>query len=165
MSAIFEADPEGFRAMQMGRPAAHLVRELVQNVFDEAAGFCRVTVATPRAASRARRGRRAGRHPRREADLHLWASDKADADEARPDGAGLKELVSVSERTVVATQGGRDRVHPQGGEWKRSHTTHDPAPALGHAHRAPSRGWKAKDAKEIVKYLRRVRPPFGITFT
>jgi hypothetical protein len=29
MSAIFEADPEGFREQNAGRPAAHLVRELV----------------------------------------------------------------------------------------------------------------------------------------
>jgi hypothetical protein len=36
VAAVFTADPEGFREQNVGRPAAHLVREAVQNVFDEA---------------------------------------------------------------------------------------------------------------------------------
>lgn len=32
---IFVADPEGWRSQNLDRPAAHLVRELVQNALDE----------------------------------------------------------------------------------------------------------------------------------
>lgn len=31
----FEIDQKNFRAQNIGRPAAHLIRELIQNAFDE----------------------------------------------------------------------------------------------------------------------------------
>ena len=161
--AVFEADPEGFRAMQLGRPAAHLVRELVQNVFDEATGACRVTVE-----HEAREGVTIvveddvpGGIRDEKLVFTIWASDKADSPTKRGRmGRGLKELVSVSDRTVVATQG-RPAIEfvRRGGEWKRRHTTQIAAPATGTRIESLVRGWKAKDAKEIGDYLRRVRPP------
>ena len=45
MGSVFEVDPEGWRESNAGRPPAHLVRELVQNVFDEAATRLAVTIA------------------------------------------------------------------------------------------------------------------------
>lgn len=166
--AVFEADPEGFRAMQMGRPAAHLVRELVQNVFDEAASTCAVTVEHV-----AGEGVRIvveddvpGGIRDEKLVFTLWASDKADTPTKRGRmGRGLKELVSVSDRTVVATQG-RPAIEftRQGGEWKRRSTTQIAAPSVGTCVSARVAGWKSKDAKEIVEYLCRVRPPQNVRF-
>ena len=44
MATIFEVDAEGWRESNAGRPAAHLVRELIQNVFDEKATKLDVSV-------------------------------------------------------------------------------------------------------------------------
>src|SRR6266850_7591827 len=94
MSAIFDASPEGFRAQNMARAAAHLLRELIQNTLDEAATICRVTIEhTPKA----------GVYIRVEDDVPggirderlvftLWLTDKQDAPTKRGRmGRGLKE--------------------------------------------------------------------------
>ena len=117
MASIFEASPEGFRQQNLSRPAAHLVRELIQNVFDEADGpnpaaRCAVTVE--------HLGPKRGVKIRVEDDVPggfrdekliftIWLTDKQDSPTKRGRmGRGLKEIVSVADRTSVATSG-RDK--------------------------------------------------------
>lgn len=167
-SGVFEADPEGFRAMQMGRPAAHLVRELVQNVFDEAATMCHVSVVheTGRGVIVTVEDDIAGGIRDEKLVFTLWASDKADSPTKRGRmGRGLKELVSVSDRTVVATEGRPAIVFERTRmDWKRKHTRQIESPKTGTRIQARIAGWKAKDATEIIAYLRRVRPPEAVRF-
>ena len=162
--AVFEASPEGFRAMNLGRPAAHLVRELVQNVLDEAAETCHVDVKwTPKK----------GIHIRVTDDLYggireerliftIWESDKQDSPTKRGRmGRGLKEMVSVSDWTSVATQGRPTTLFERSpnGDWSRKTTKTIPSPTVGTIVETQVKAWGERDAEEIVKYLKSIRAP------
>lgn len=170
MTAIFEASPEGFRSQNANRPPAHLVRELIQNAFDEGAGNITVEVShTPV------RGVRVlvtddvpGGFRDEKLIFTLWQSDKADVATKRGRmGRGLKEIVAVSDRTIVRTQGRpgtvfrRDRAAQ---EWSRSLVSSEIVDC-GTQVEAQVTLWSKGDVKAIEKYLTLVRPPPGITLT
>lgn len=170
MNAIFEASPEGFRQNQMGREAAHLVRELVQNVLDEAATFCKVTIsATPvRGLKIIVEDDVPGGIRDEKLVFTIWLSDKQDSPTKRGRmGRGLKELVSVSDKTIVRTEG-RDAcvfTRSDAGEWSRTMTSREERPARGTVIEAQVKAWGKKDAEKIVAYLKHIRPPEGMLFT
>lgn len=168
-TAVFTADPEGFREQNAGRPAPQLVREAVQNALDEACNNLVVTVeydATLR-----------GVHFYIEDDVPggirderliwtIWMSDKVDSPQKRGRmGRGLKELISVSDSTLIVTAGGpavqftRSR-----GRWERT-SPRKHRPDNGTIVKGFTKLWGKRDADEIVAYLRRVRPPEGVTFS
>lgn len=165
--AVFEASPEGFRAMNLGRPAAHLVRELIQNVFDEAAETCNVDIKWS-----AKKGvyiRVADDVPGgiREEKLifTIWESDKQDSPTKRGRmGRGLKEMVSVADWTSVATQGRPTTIFERSsfGEWSRKTTKTVAAPTVGTVVESEIKAWGEDQYREIVSYLRTIRPPSTI---
>src|SRR6266850_1251428 len=167
--AIFEASPEGLRAQNMARSAAHLLRELIQNVLDEAASKCAVTVEY-------KAGR--GVYVSVEDDVPggirderliftIWMSDKQDQPTKRGRmGRGMKELISVSDWTLIRTVGKAavEFKSEPGGDWSRSHRAGLPRES-GTLVEAEVRAWKAKDCAEIIAYVKRIRPPQGIELT
>lgn len=162
--SVFEANPEGFRAQNLGRPASNLVRELVQNVLDENASECRVSVKwTPKRGVRLSVADDVLGGIRDESLIFtIWASDKQDSPTKRGRmGRGLKELVSVCDWTSVATQGRATTLfeRSKGGEWKRKTTRSIPAPEIGTVVEASVSAWGKAETKEIVDYLKRIRPP------
>lgn len=168
--AIFEASPEGFRQQNLGRPAEHLVRELLQNVFDEAATKCDVIVHwTPKKGVLVAVVDDVQGGVRDEKLIFtIWLSDKQDLPTKRGRmGRGLKELVSVSDQTIVATQGRKAIVFRRdaSGEWSRSETSTIEAPTVGTMVESRVRNWGKKEAENIVRYLKRMRPPVGLTLT
>jgi len=103
----FEIDELSFRRQNQGRPLQHLVRELVQNVFDEDARFCTVEVAEEpdglriKVADGVKRGIR-----KIEEVFTIFASGKRDAPTKRGRlGRGMKEMVSVCDLASIETVG------------------------------------------------------------
>lgn len=165
--SVFEASPEGFRAQNLGRPAAHLVRELIQNVLDEPATKCLVAIKhTPKKGTFIRVADDVYGGFRDESLVFtIWASDKQDSPTKRGRmGRGLKELVSVSDWTSVSTQGRSTILFERSkqGEWKRKTTSTIPSPGCGSVVEAQISAWSSKDAKAIEEYLSRLRPPTGV---
>jgi hypothetical protein len=153
----------------MARSAAHLLRELIQNVLDEAASKCAVTVEY-------KAGR--GVYVSVEDDVPggirderliftIWMSDKQDQPTKRGRmGRGMKELISVSDWTLIRTVGKAavEFKRQPGGDWSRSHRG-GLARESGTLVEAEVRAWKAKDCAEIIAYVKRIRPPQGIELT
>lgn len=167
-SAVFLADPEGWRAQNAGRPAGHLVRELVQNALDEVSGRIEVDLRydteTRGVLLRVADDVEGGfRDP--SLIFTLWASDKTDSPTKRGRmGRGLKEVLSVADHTLITSQGCDaiqfDRVK---GKWTRSSPA-APRPAKGTIieSRISGRVWSKADVRDALVYLRRIRPPAGV---
>lgn len=165
--AVFTADPEGFREQNAGRPAAHLVREAVQNVFDEAATRLDVDVTWESGAGVTFRivddvpgGIRDER-----LIFTIWLSDKTDSPTKRGRmGRGLKELISVADETLILTEGGPatlfERVR---GKWTRT-APRKHRPERGTIVEGRVKSWRKHDADAVVEYLRRMRAPEGLAF-
>ena len=125
-TAIFEADPEGFRSQQAGRPAAHLVRELVQNAMDEDGVMNLDVLVTYHGSRRGTTVVVRDDAPAGVTDPKLlftvWLSNKEDSVTKRGRmGRGLKELVSVCDETVIRSCG-IDALSFErfaGGRWER----------------------------------------------
>ena len=163
---VFAASPEGFRAQNLDRPAAHLVRELIQNALDED----KVTTldvevtyhgsykgTTVKVTDDSAEGIRAPK-----LIFTLWLSDKEDSPNKRGRmGRGLKELVSVSDETTVRSCSIDAIVFKRfkGGEWERRSVPKLGKPLKGTEVTAFCRGWGKKDASSIVQFLHRVRAP------
>ncbi|MBI3271469.1 MAG: hypothetical protein HYZ53_20935 [Planctomycetes bacterium] len=165
--SVFEANPEGFREQNLGRTPAHLIRELAQNGFDEAAtqlaidlsydpckGVCFRVVDDVPGGIRDER-----------LIWTLWMSDKADSPTKRGRmGRGLKELISVSERTLIVSAGCpavefvRHRCR-----WSREQPR-KLRPEQGTSVEGNVRSWKKRDLAEILAYLRRMRPPRNLKY-
>jgi len=165
MAAIFEADPEGFREQNAGRPAAHLVRELVQNVFDEKATKLEVNVDLKKdgVEIRVKDDVPGGiRDPK--LVFTIWLSDKKDTPTKRGRmGRGLKEIVSVSDKTSIITQDWAvSFTRKPGGDWVRGGP--DRRTDVGTLFEAKVNLWKQEDVDGILTYLRRMRPPEGLQF-
>ena len=169
MGSVFEVDPEGWRESNAGRPPAHLVRELVQNVFDEAATRLAVTIAWD-----ADTGATVDVVDDIEGGIRdpaliftIWKSDKTDSPTQRGRmGRGLKELISVADRTLIVTQGSPALLFERhrGGNWERS-SPRKVRPEKGTTIHAEAPSWKKRDVDAIVGYLRKMRPPAGLEFT
>ena len=169
-TAIFEADPEGFRSQQAGRPAAHLVRELVQNAMDEDGVMNLDVLVTYHGSRRGTTVVVRDDAPAGVTDPKLlftvWLSNKEDSVTKRGRmGRGLKELVSVCDETVIRSCG-IDALSFErfaGGRWERKSK-----PKLGRTERGTEvtafcRSWGEKAAKSIVDFLQRIRAPGSIT--
>lgn len=175
MGNVFDVDPEGFREQNAGRPPAHLVRETIQNVFDEQSTQLDVTV----------KKYQDGVHVIVEDDVDggirdpkliftIWLSDKKDSPVKRGRmGRGLKELVSVADRTTIVTQGqpaivfkrdiGTEELRRDHPVWSRSTTT-TKTRGKGTKVECIVRGWTEEDVQDIEQYLRQMRPPGGLEF-
>jgi len=167
--AVFEASPEGFRAQNMGRPPAHLVRELIQNAFDEEASVVKVFIKwTPKRGVQLRVTDDVPGGIRDERLVFtIWETDKADSPTKRGRmGRGLKEVVSVSDRTIVSTQGRNATVFERvaDGDWKRYTSNKFPPPTQGTVVEAKIKSWKQKDVDDVVEYLRHIRAPNHMMF-
>lgn len=165
---VFAADPEGFREINAGRPAAHLLRELVQNVFDEQAthlsvqleflGDCVEFVVIDDVPGGIRDERLI---------WTLWLSDKKDAPTKRGRmGRGLKELISVADETLIITESAPALLFERGprGKWSRSSPKKHRAPR-GTIISGQVRLWKKRDMDAAISYLRQMRPPEGLYFS
>ncbi len=167
--AIFHADPEGWRASNLGRPAGHLVREVVQNAADEAATRIEVDLRydteTRSVVLRVTDDVEGGfRDPK--LIFTLWLSDKTDSPTKRGRmGRGLKEVISVADLTVIRSQG-CDAIQFERVKGKWTRTTPDlPRPARGTVVecRVSGRSWTKRDVRDALVYLGRIRPPAGTT--
>lgn len=171
---IFTADPEGFREQNAGRPAAHLIREAVQNVLDEAATKLDVTIEFTSAAV-------TGPGPTgvyfeivddvpggiRDERLiwTIWLSDKTDSPQKRGRmGRGLKELISVSDEMLIVTEAVPAILFERKrGKWERTRPRKHRTEA-GTRVEGFTRLWKKRDVDAVVAYLTRIRPPVGLDF-
>jgi hypothetical protein len=168
--SIFNADPEGFRSQNSDRPPAHLVRELIQNALDED-GVTTLDVNVEY------HGQRKGTTVTvrddapggvRDARLlfTLWLSDKEDSPTKRGRmGRGFKELVSVSDKTVIRSCSIDAMVFERrrGGVWRRTNSARLGRPERGTEVTAFVGGWGDKAAKDICAFVRRVRAPARIS--
>ena len=167
--SIFVADANGFRAMNLDRPPAHLVRELVQNALDEA-GVSRIEVlvtyhgarlgTTVAVVDNAPQGVKDERQL-----FTIFLSDKEDSPIKRGRmGRGLKEIISVANKTTIRSM----NIDPlqferkQGGEWSRRALPKLGRTEVGTEVKAFCRAWGSAAAKSIVEFLKRVRAPKAI---
>lgn len=166
-NSVFVADPEGFREQNSGRPPADLVREAVQNALDEAATCIDVELSFAGTGVRFRIADDVPGGIRDESLVWtIWKSDKQDSPNKRGRmGRGLKELISVSDDTLIVTAGGPathfSRVR---GKWERS-SPRKVRPKAGTVVEGFVRAWSKRDMLEIDHQLRRFRPPEHITLT
>jgi hypothetical protein len=170
--AVFEASPEGFRQQQIGRPAAHLVRELIQNVMDEPATKLDVTVrySPVKGVVVVVEDNIPGGFRDEKLVFTIFESDKQDVPTKRGRmGRGLKEMVSVADRTSVQTQGRgeivfkREREAPH--DWSRSQTREPTDRAVGSRVECHVHAWRQREATAIIKFLRQIRPVASLTIT
>lgn len=167
--AIFEASPEGFRQLNLARPPAHVIREAIQNVFDEAASQCDVLVKwTPAAGVTLIVTDDVPGGIRDERLIFtIWMSDKQDSPNKRGRmGRGLKELVSVSSKTIVATAGRPATIFKRtsAGTWSRSSSEGISVPT-GTKIEATVHEWPKAALGNILAYLRQINPPAGLRYT
>jgi hypothetical protein len=162
----FEIDELAFRRQNQGRPLGHLVRELIQNVFDEDARFCHVRVEDApggllvEVADGARRGIR-----RIEEVFTIFASGKRDDPSKRGRlGRGLKEMVSVCDRAAIVTVGKTVTFDWRPGErlFVREIAQNDVATGTTVS---CALGYGASKRKEITAALRLFIPPEGVRYT
>lgn len=164
---IFAADPEGFREQNAGRPAAHLVRELIQNALDEACTRLTVDVAYEVGQGVTVRVEDDVEGGIRDESLiwTIWLSDKVDSPTKRGRmGRGLKELISVSDETLIVSQGCPAVLFTRfRGKWARE-SPRKVRPERGTRVDAKVKLWKSQERDDILAFLRRIRPPDGVTF-
>ena len=166
-STVFAADPEGWREQNAGRPAAHLLRELVQNVFDEAATGLSVELGSDSNGARFLVADNVPGGIRDERLIWtLFLSDKKDEPTKRGRmGRGLKELIAVADETLIRTQNAPallfERVR---GKWKRSNPKRHRT-EVGTVVQGNVKAWKARDVRAAIEYLMRMRPPEGLAFS
>lgn len=158
----FEIDHKAFRAQNVGRPPEHLIREAVQNAFDEKPLNVSVTIqaADGRGLEVIVQDDGPGFADEREI-FTIFASGKRDDPTKRGRlGRGLKELISVSSESEVLTAGKRVRFEWNGKTLVRSarrcETSGTKISAL-----VPT--WKKADIDRIVSYLRLFIPPTETT--
>lgn len=161
----FEIDQKAFRAQNIGRPAAHLIRELIQNAFDEQPPHVNVRI------TKAESGR--GVHVTVSDDgngfsdvSQIWtifASGKQDNPTKRGRlGRGLKEFISVAQECEVLTGGKRVVFSWTGSTITRSQGRRE---TQGTTIAATIREWRAAEIPDIVEYLSLFIPPDGTSLS
>jgi hypothetical protein len=162
----FEIDERAFRAQNLNRDPGHLVRELVQNVFDEEASLVEVTISWSE-SDRSVEVIVEDDVPRGFTDpREIWtifASGKKETPTKRGRmGRGLKEIIAVSDHARVETVGKSVSF-----DWNR---THFQRKTSANKRRKGTRvfcrisRWKKRDVKNIEEYLMFFNPPDGISF-
>lgn len=171
---IFGADAEGWRAMNSGRPAAELIREAVQNVFDEVPQGARSDGALKLDVNVEYEDGGVNFEiidtvPGGIRDERLiwmiWLSDKGDSPNKRGRmGRGLKELISVADWSLIVSEGiPAVEFKRYRGKWTRTSPIKK-RPKAGTVIEGRVKLWKKSDADAIVEHLRRMRPPEGLVF-
>lgn len=167
---IFVASPEGFRSQNLDRPPAHLVRELVQNALDEDGVTTLDVLVTYHGPRQGTTVQVTDNAPAGVVDpkllFTLWLSSKEDSPLKRGRmGRGLKEIVSVANKTVIRSCGIDALVFErfQGGRWERTNKPKLGRTQTGTEVTAFCRAWGEAHAKSIVQFLKRVRAPSTIT--
>lgn len=164
--SVFEADPEGFREQNAGRPAAHLIREAIQNVFDEAATRLEVEITYEAPGVRFVIVDDVPGGIRDEQLIYtIWKSDKTDSPQKRGRmGRGLKELISISDETLIVTAGtSAVQFTRSRGRWERS-SPRKRRPEAGTSIEGFTRLWKKRDVDAVIEYLMKMREPAGLRF-
>lgn len=163
----FEIDERAFRAQNLQRPSGQLVRELIQNVFDEE-GATKLEVFLMIDDFDCAQVTVTDDVPRGIVDpKQIWtifASGKKEAPTKRGRmGRGLKEMIAVSRTTYVSTVTCQVAFEWQRGEFKRwkKNVTREKGTEIVCS--IPS--WKRKALEETVEYLRLFVPPDHIDFT
>lgn len=156
----FEIDHKAFRAQNLGRQPQHLIREAIQNAFDEKPDHVRVTIEAVKG-----RGLKlvvADDGPGFADPSEIWtlfASGKRDDPTQRGRlGRGLKELLSVCSEGEVATRSGRVYFDWNGRTLLRRHGR---LAGNGTTISVTVPSWKKTELSQIVDYLRLFVPPEG----
>lgn len=168
-SPIFVVDAEGWREQNAGRPAADLIREAVQNALDEAVTKLEVTLdwEAGQGVSFTIVDDVPGGIRDERLIWTIWLSDKTDSPQKRGRmGRGLKELISVSDHTLIVTAGGPaiEFERAPRGKWSRS-SPRKVRPEAGTKITGRVKLWGKRDMDAIAAYLKRVRPPAGVELT
>lgn len=157
----FEIDHRAFRAQNLGRPPCHLIREAVQNAFDESPANVAVTI------DKARRGVRltvADDGPGFADERDIWtifASGKRDDPTKRGRlGRGLKELIAVASESEVATAGKLIRF-----AWNGTLSRTAKRQVTTGTRVSCTVNWKHAEIDTIESYLRLFVPPAGTTLS
>lgn len=159
---MFEIDHKAFRSQNAGRPPQHLIREAVQNSFDENPDNVYIEV-------RAAKGRGIDLSiiddgPGFSDVKEIWtifSSGKRDDPTKRGRfGRGLKELISVCSSAVIRTAGRQISFSWTGKTFKRKIVKVE---TKGVSIEATIPGWKKSLLPEIQKYLSLFIPPDDTT--
>lgn len=166
MSA-FEVDERAFRAHNLQRPPGHLVRELIQNAFDEE-GATLLDVRLWRNDYKTTFVQVADDVPRGIEDpSKIWtifASGKKETPTKRGRmGRGLKEMIAVSRTSKIATVSKTVTFEWQRDRFKRSNKKGTRSQGTEIICDIPS--WSKEALEETVQYLRLFVPPDHINFT
>ena len=162
--AVFGADPEGWRTINSGRPAYELLREAVQNALDEACTSIEVTVEyADGGVNYSITDDVPGGIPDERFIWTIWLSSKQDTPNKRGRmGRGLKELISVSDWSLIVSNGcPAIEFKRYRGKWTRT-SPRKVRPPAGTVIEGRCKLWKSRDVEEAVEYLRRIRPPQGV---
>lgn len=163
---VFGADAEGWRLMNSGRPAAELIREAVQNVFDEVTPegvfWLDVNVEYEDGGVNFEIIDNIPGGIRDERLIWMiWLSDKGDSPNKRGRmGRGLKELISVADWSLVISEGiPAVEFKRYRAQWTRTSPVKK-RPKAGTVIEGRVKMWKKSDADAIAAHLRRMRPRF-----
>lgn len=160
----FEIDHRAFRAQNIGRPPEHLIREAVQNAFDESPQNVRVCIDP--AAGKGVTLTVADDGPGFSDEKEIWtifASGKRDDETKRGRlGRGLKELISVGSEAIVETSGKRITFKWKGRNLSRSARR---TKTVGTRIVVTVPTWKKSDMGRVIEYLRLFVPPEGTSMT
>lgn len=156
----FEIDVRSFRAQNVGRPAEHLIREAVQNAFDENPDHVRVKVEPAKGRGLVVTVSDDGPGFSDEKDIWtIFSSGKRDDPTKRGRlGRGLKELISVASEAEVLTAGKRIVFEWKSGTLKRTARRKETA---GTTVTATVPSWTKSKIPAITEYLRKFIPPEG----
>ena len=152
----FELSNDGWRRMNAGRPLGALVREAIQNAFDEDADAVAVTHEATRIVIEDN-GSRGFADARQVYTVFL--TDKADSPTRRGrKGRGLKELISAADSAVVETVGQTVCFDRQGRHVQDNDRARGTRIEL-------TRKTAGRDIEAALAALRLISPPEGVTLS
>jgi hypothetical protein len=154
MTNWFDIDCQGWKRMNAGRPAGHLIREAISNSFDEDSVTLINLDLKPGYIKIEDDGQR-------NQDIQMlftiFMTDKKDSHLKRGrKGRGLKELLSVANQATIQTIGNTITFNEQG----RTTTNNDKTQGtIIEIHN----NWTTKQIKEAIQYLNQIIAPVGKT--
>jgi len=161
----FEIDERAFRAQNLQRPPGHLVRELIQNVFDEDEAtklLVNVEWGNHQTRVQAEDDVPRGFEDPREI-WTIFASGKKDSPMKRGRmGRGLKEIIAVSSEVLIETVEKTIYFEWRGTEFYRKVSANKRP--RGTVIRCFIKEWRKETSAEVVNYLRMFVPPENLTF-
>lgn len=157
----FEIDERAFRAQNAARKPGHLVRELIQNSFDEDCSSLSVDVTVDPDGVRVAVEDDVRSGIRNLAEIWtVFSSGKQDDPTKRGRmGRGLKEIIAVCDHAIVDTVGRTVGFKWDGTRFKRTERVNDRKRGTRIVCIMP---WRATAAQEITAHLSYFMPPAGI---